>query len=217
MMRYRLVYRLITLLIVLLMPALVAAPAIAAVGDPNGASNRPQPGWSLWLTRSQAAQANFNAGFSNSEYGGLLDFQAACQAAGAGEAANQWVRLTNSVARIGTGRAEYGCWQNGRFAHTYSLSAIVNNQTVNCLTVRAIGSNGLNIRAEPSTRSRILRTVRNGSRLTPSAFPAIIRTNEGRNWVEIQAPLRGWVSDDRPTSAGNLTRCDTVPGALRDR
>lgn len=203
--------------IALLTTVLVSSPAIAAAGDPNGPSNQPQPGWSLWLPRSQAAQAGFNAGFSNSEYGGLLEFEANCRSAGAGEDTHYWVRLTNSVARIGTGRAEYGCWQNGRFVQTYSLTAIVNNQTVNCLMVRVSGSNRLNIRAEPSTRSLILRTVQNGSSVTPSAFPAVIRTSEGRNWVEVQAPVRGWVSDDRPTSAGNLTRCDTVPGALRDR
>jgi Bacterial SH3 domain len=207
MIYHRLCHRLTALSIALLTIALVSSPASAATGDPNGAINRPQPGWSLWLPRSQAAQAGFNAGFSNAEYGGLLEFEGACRSAGVGEAA-YWVRLTNTVNRIGTGRAEYGCWQNGQFVQTYSLTAIVSNQTVNCLTVRAISNSGLNIRAEPSTRSRILRTVRNGSRVTPSAFPAVIQFSEDRNWVEIQSPIKGWVSDDRPTSVGNLTRCD---------
>lgn len=145
---YHLHHRLTALLIALLTTALASSLAIAAAANPNGASNQPQPGWSLWLSRSQAAQANFNTGFSNSEYGGLLDFESACRSTGAGETANQWVRFTNSVARIGTGRAEYGCWQNGQFVQTYSLTAIVSNQTVNCLTVRVSDSNGLNIRTE---------------------------------------------------------------------
>lgn len=201
-------YGLSALSIALLTTALMSVPVQSSADDPNGGSNRPQPGWSLWLLRSQAAQAGFNAGFSNAEYGGLLEFEEACRSAGVEEAAHYWVRLTNTVNRIGTGRAEYGCWQNGRFVQNYSLTAIVSDQTVNCLTVRASGSSGLNIRAEPSTRSRILRTVRNGSRVTPSAFPAVIQVSEGRNWVEIQSPMQGWVSDDRPTSSGNLTRCD---------
>ncbi|NJL23427.1 MAG: hypothetical protein HC895_25615 [Leptolyngbyaceae cyanobacterium SM1_3_5] len=129
----------------------MSAQAIADAGDPNGTNNQPQAGWGLWFPRSQVAGANFDSGFSNSELGGFLDFEAICAEAGAGEPENYWFRLTNSVQRMGTGSVEYGCWQNGRFAYTYSSTAILGDQTVNCLYVRSIGSSGLNIRAEPST------------------------------------------------------------------
>lgn len=208
MIRNRIFQRLTTVSIALLTTSIVSAQAIADAGDPNGVSNRPQPGWGLWFPRSQVAGANFDSGFSNSELGGFMDFEAFCESAGAGADTNYWFRLTNSVYRMGTGNVEYGCWQNGRFVATNSGRAILRDQTVDCLYVRSIGSNGLNIRAEPSSRSRILRTVRNGSRVTPSSYPAIIRESEGRNWVQIQAPVQGWVSDDRPTSQGNLTLCN---------
>jgi hypothetical protein len=182
--------------------------ALANQGDPNGVSNRPQPGWGLWFPRSQTEGANFDSGFSNSELGGFMDFEAFCESAGAGEAANYWFRLTTSIQRMGTGNVEFGCWQNGRFVANNSGRATLRDQTVNCLYVRSNSGNGLNIRVEPSTRSRILRTVRNGSRVTPSDFPANIVEHEGRNWVEIRLPIRGWVSDDRSTSEGNLTLCD---------
>jgi hypothetical protein len=203
------VKRLAAIASVAFLTTLILSPkAIADAGDPNGAGNQPQAGWGLWFPRSQIAGANFASGFSNSELGGFLDFEGICAEAGAGEPTDYWFRLTNSVYRMGTGRVEFGCWQDGRFAYTYSSTAILGDQTVNCLYVRSTDGNGLNVRAEPSTRSRILRTVRNGSRITPSAFPAIIQESEGRNWVEIQSPVRGWVSDDRPTSQGNLTLCD---------
>ncbi|WP_339383611.1 SH3 domain-containing protein [Oculatella sp. LEGE 06141] len=193
----------------LLMGTFVLSPlALADQGDPNGANNLPQPGWGLWFPRSQATGANFDSGFSNSELGGFMDFEAFCESAGAGAETNYWFRLTTSLYRIGTGSVEYGCWQNGRFVTTNSGRAILSGETVDCLYVRALGSNGLNIRAEPSTRSRILRTVRNGSRVTPSAYPAIIQESEGRNWVEIRSPISGWISDDASTSQGNLTMCD---------
>ena len=207
----RLVSTISTSMIGLILGTCIFSPlAIADQGDPNGADNRTEPGWGLWFPRSQVEGAGFDSGFSNSELGGFMDFEAAC--ASATRLPNQeidyWFRLTTSVPRIGTGSVEFGCWQDGRFVNTYRSQAVhSSSDPVTCLYVRSNTGNGLNIRAEPSMRSRVLRTVRNGSRVTPSAFPAIIRENEVRNLVEIRSPIRGWVSDDRPTSQGNLVMC----------
>ncbi|WP_179228293.1 SH3 domain-containing protein [Leptolyngbya ohadii] len=181
--------------------------------DPNGIYNAPQPGWGLWFPRSQIEGANIRSGASNIELGGFLAFENACTQAGAGAESDYWFRVTPSTYSMGTGKVEFGCWQNGKFAQTYSRTAALNDGSVYCLVVGTQVGNGLNIRAEPSTRSRIVGTVRNGSRIEPSSFPAIIRENEGRNWVQIESPVRGWVSDgssSNPNNRGNLTVCDRV-------
>jgi hypothetical protein len=201
----------VSILIDLVSTAWVSSPVLAEADNPNGVARLAEPGWGLWQPRSQVAGAHFDSGFSNLELGGFLDFEASCASKTGlpNDQISYWFRLTTSVYRMGTGRVEYGCWQNGRFLETYSSIAILSNRdSVRCLRVQANRGNGLNIRSQPSTNSRILRTVSNGSRVVPSAFPAIVQEHEGRNWVQIQSPVAGWVSDDRPDSQGNLTLCD---------
>jgi hypothetical protein len=201
----------VSILVNLVLGAWVSSPAMAEASDPNGVDNLAEPGWGLWFPRSQVAGADFDSGFSNSELGGFLDFEANCASAIGlpNDQIDYWFRLTTSVYRMGTGLVEFGCWQNGQFVHTYRSTAILSSErSVTCLSVQSNVGNGLNVRAESSTSSRILRTVRNGSRVRPSSFPAIVQENEGRNWVHIQSPVAGWVSDDRPASNGNLVLCD---------
>jgi hypothetical protein len=201
----------VSLLTSLVLGAWTSSPVMAEAGDPNGAENRAEPGWGLWFPRSQTPGADFDSGFSNSDLGGYLDFEAYCASESGlpDDQINYWFRVSTSVYRMGTGNVETGCWHNGRFLTTRSsLAALSSEAPVTCLSVQSNSGNGLNIRAEPSTNSRILRTVRNGSRVTPSSFPASVVEREGRNWVHIEAPVAGWVSDDRPGSNGNLTLCE---------
>jgi hypothetical protein len=121
----RLVSTISTSMIGLILGTCIFSPlAIADQGDPNGADNRTEPGWGLWFPRSQVEGAGFDSGFSNSELGGFMDFEAAC--ASATRLPNQeidyWFRLTTSVPRIGTGSVEFGCWQDGQFVNTLSQS-----------------------------------------------------------------------------------------------
>ncbi|HEY9621473.1 MAG TPA: SH3 domain-containing protein [Crinalium sp.] len=185
--------------------------ALADAGDPNGVDNRAEPGWGLWFPRSQIAGASFDSGFSNMELGGFLDFEQTCGSLSglSSDQIDYWFRVSTSVYRMGTGMVEFGCWKDGKFLNTYSSQAMFTGASnVDCLTVRPNSSNGLNIRAEPSTRSRIVGTIRSGSRVRTSGSPASIVEAEGRNWVNIRSPIAGWVSDDRPDSDGNLVLCD---------
>ncbi|MGB3636373.1 MAG: hypothetical protein WBA39_02105 [Rivularia sp. (in: cyanobacteria)] len=59
----------------LLLPLAVRAEA----RNPNGIENKPEPGWSLWRRRLRAKEADFDAGFSNLQLGGYLDFEYACK------------------------------------------------------------------------------------------------------------------------------------------
>lgn len=170
-----------------------------------------EPGWTAWQPRSEFAAAQISSGFSNSELGGFLDFEAACQeSAGATGEIDYWFRLSRLVAAIGTGQVEYGCWQAGEFVHTFSNTAIRTDLNgVDCLRVNANASNGLVIRSEPSSRSARLGAVRVGGRVTPSGFPAVILNTEGRDWISISNPREGWVSvGESPAGPINLSLCN---------
>lgn len=185
-------------------------PVQSAKGNPNGSSRKPEPGWTLWRPESQIQSAGFTAGFSNIELGGYLDFENACktEAESAKSKAEYWFRLSNSVERIGTGIAEFGCWMNGRFLVTHTSTAVKSSlENVDCLRVKSPTGNGLVIRAEPSVKARRVGVVANGSRVDPGSFPASIIEVDGRNWVAIRSPKEGWISDDSFTSQGNLTLC----------
>ena len=125
-----------------------------------------------------------------------------------------WFRLNNLVGQIGTGTVEFGCWQNGKLI-TSILNTAVNTQVgdVHCLRVRVPTGEDLRIRAEPGLQGKIIGSVGNGKTVKPDSFPATIVQVNGRNWVAIEAPKRGWISNDRPDRPGNLTFCWTKPRA----
>lgn len=178
--------------------------------NPNGLNAEPERGWSLWKPDSEIEEADFDAGFSNMELGGYLDFQNACETdAGVPKSEIEyWFRLSNSVNRIGTGIVEHGCWVNGRFLHTYSSTAIQSSlENVDCLQVNSLTGTSLIIRSEPNVNSRALGSVRNGRRVRLDSFPANIIEVDGRNWVAIVSPKNGWISDGSPNSEGNLKLC----------
>jgi hypothetical protein len=176
--------------------------------NPNGIDNKPQPGWSLWKPREEAKNADYDAGFSNMELGGYLDFEYACKTQ-AGNQENQlqyWFRLSNSVQRIGTGEVESGCWLNGKFLHTYNIPAIkLSYGSVDCLQVT--NPQGVTIYSEPDNKSKRLAKLSQGKRVNPGSYPASIINKEDSNWIAIETPVKGWVDDGKFVSEGNFKLC----------
>ncbi|MFB2976659.1 hypothetical protein [Microseira sp. BLCC-F43] len=177
--------------------------------NPNGSPPRQEQGWSLWRPNYEIEKAGFDAGFSNMELGGYLDFENACKTnpTVGNSSISYWFRLSNSVERIGTGRVEYSCWANGRRLHTFDSTAIKSGlENVNCLRVNS--PTGLTIRSEPRNNSRGLGRVAQGRTVRPNSFPASIVEADGENWIAITSPRPGWVSDGKPTSQGNFSLCN---------
>jgi len=190
-------------------------PTQAADPNPNGLSQKPEPGWSVWRPKAEIPTTGFSAGFSNMELGGFLDFEHSCaEAIGAPvEETPYWFRLSHSIDQIGTGIAEFGCWKNGKVINTIVNTAVSTKlDNVTCLKVRVPTGEDLRIRAEPSLKAKIIGGVRNGVTVKPDSFPATIIQADNRNWVAILAPQQGWVSNDRPETPGNLTFCKTADG-----
>ncbi|WP_198013427.1 SH3 domain-containing protein [Thalassoporum mexicanum] len=178
--------------------------------SPNGVPPRAEPGWSLWFDDSRRDAADFDAGFSNLELGGYMEFEAICQrdtGLESGEV-DYWFRLDNSLQEIGTGRVEFGCWQNQRFVHRFSSTAVRRSlNIVTCLLVDSPVGNGLVVRSEPGFNSRRLGVVANQTEVEPVGYPALIITANDRDWLKITAPIEGWVSNGSPISKGNLRLC----------
>ena len=190
-------------------------PTQAAETSPNGLNQQPEPGWSLWRPKAEIPTAGFSAGFSNMELGGFLDFEQACSEA-LGTPKDEtpyWFRLSNSIDQIGTGIAEFGCWNKGALINTIANTAVSTKlENVTCLRVRIPTGEDLRIRAEPSLKATIIGVVSNGATVKPDSFPTTIIQSDQRNWVAIQAPRKGWVSNDRLETPGNLTLCEKAEG-----
>jgi len=124
----------------------------------------------LWQPKAEVLSAGFGASFSNTELGGFLDFQHTCaQALGTAPAETPyWFRLSNRVNQIGTGTAEFGCWQAGKFVATIANTAVSNQLgDVTCLRVRVPTGEALRIRAEPGLAAKIIGLVPNGGTVKP--------------------------------------------------
>lgn len=204
--------RLNLLLVPLAVLILGLPPRYALAQSANSPTDLVEPGWTTWRPRSESTAAQFSAGFSNSELGGFMDFEAICQQSTGlpNEEIDYWFRLSRLVGVIGTGQVEYGCWRSGELLHTFSSTAVRNDlDWVNCLKVNANAGNRLVIRADASSKSARIGTVRMGGRVTPSSFPAILRNADGRDWIAISSPGEGWVSvGESPEGPINLTLCN---------
>lgn len=196
------------LTIVLLFPL----PAMAETLDPNRVLSK-SPGWSPWRpwTPREIKKADFDSGFSNTELGGFLDFQNFCQEkAGLPEdKVSYWFRLTDDLMnQIGTGKLEVGCWIQGKFFPGYSATAIRSSfQTVTCLRVNSPHPDGLVVREEPRRTARVKGILPNGTRVNPGSYPALLMEQPDRNWLYIQSPIQGYVSNGKLGDRGNLVRC----------
>jgi hypothetical protein len=178
--------------------------------SPNGSPIRAEPGWSLWFDNSRRAEADFDAGFSNLELGGYMEFEAACQRDTGLKPTEveYWFRLNNSLLEIGTGQVEFGCWRNHRFVHRFTSTAVRRGlDNVTCLLVDSPIGNGLVVRSQPGFNSQRLGVVANYTEVEPVSFPALIISENNRNWLKIAAPIEGWISNGSPISKGNLRLC----------
>lgn len=67
---------------------------------------------------------------------------------------------------------------------------------------------GLVIRSQASANSAQVGGVAYNATITLTTTPATSRKGpDGRNWIEISAPAKGWVSNGFPGSKGNLIYC----------
>ncbi len=67
---------------------------------------------------------------------------------------------------------------------------------------------GLVIRREPTTTSAQVGRLAYLARVTITTIPATVKQADNRDWVEISAPVRGWVSNGLNTeSKSNLAYC----------
>jgi len=189
-------------------------PVTANVGDPNGTNNISQRGWSLWQPWGKLKDSGLDFGLSNMDLGLGLELQNQCF--GEVDTPNTekrkletfWYRVSTDVNTIGSGEIEYGCWLNGSFKSTVTAIAIKISLAENpCYRVNSSAKDGVAIHADASPKSRIVGRVRNGETVKPTDVPVIIRTVENINWIEIEAPIKGWISNGSPNSQGNLTFC----------
>lgn len=165
--------------------------------------------WSTWLPNTAMLQADFDAGFSNTELGGYMDFSAACslQSKQLKTQPSYQFRLSRLVEQIGTGKVEYGCWANDRLLMTFTSTAVRPSLgAVSCLQVKA-PQGQLVIRSEPRLHAARVGVVKNGETVQPTAFPAELVETEGQNWLAIATPAAGWVLADRPDGQSLLGQC----------
>ncbi|MFB2897099.1 SH3 domain-containing protein [Aerosakkonemataceae cyanobacterium BLCC-F50] len=195
---------------------LIALPVNAKPGDPNGAKNQPETGWSLWQRWDKIKTADFEIGLSHIDLGGMMEFENACFGeVGAPDAEKRksqtyWFRVSNDVDRYGIGTVEVGCWQDDKFKLTQSVTALKNGLTfsdVYCRKVRVQKDDGLVIRAEADANSRVVGRVKNGQTVEISKVPPETKIQDGRSWIKVNSPIEGWVSNGMLGSKGNLQFC----------
>ncbi|MGE5658548.1 MAG: SH3 domain-containing protein [Actinomycetota bacterium] len=189
-------------------------PLKAEAGGPNGPNNTPKPGWSLWQRWHQLQDADIEFGLSNLDLGLDRELQIQCfgevdtPKSTQRKSETYWYRVSNDLNKIGTGQIEYGCWMGGRFEATIVNIAIKQSLAENpCFLVNSPSPEGLAIYLEPTTKSRLLRRIRNGETVEPSSVPVIVRTVENHEWIEIDSPVKGWISNGSPNGRGNLRFC----------
>lgn len=208
-------------------------PVKADAGDPNGANNTPEQGWSLWKRWENLRNEKIDFGRSNTELGAGMELEKICF--GEVGTANTdkkklqsyWYRISENVGRIGEGKIEYGCWENGRFKSTIAVNALISSATAQASSTQQSSStqqastagdrcrrvqtplpnDGVAIRSEPNLKATRVGGVGNGDTLTLTTNPPTIKNVEGRNWVEVEAPVRGWVNNGGSNSLGNLKMC----------
>lgn len=189
---------------------ILAIPLIVNANiDPN-LTEPIAPGWSAWRPSSETKQADFAAGFSNLELGSFSDFKSACSRA-LGIASSDppyWFRLNSLIDQIGTGQVEYGCLVDGNITTTLRITAIKESlKNVTCLQINSTNGKDLPVYVEPQKTAKVIRVLRNTSRVNPGSFPAIVVEQDGLNWVAITSPAKGWVLQGDVGSTGNLRLC----------
>lgn len=187
----------------------------AEIGDPNGSTNQPQTGWTLWQRWDKLTDANIDFGFSNMDLGAGLELQQLCFGevdtpnAEKKQQETYWWRLDNDINQIGSGNIQYGCWINGQFKGTNTVTAYNTSLgNVPCLRVNPSVKNGLIIYEDSTTNSRPLGIVKSGQIVQGESFPLIIfTTNDNLNWVAIKSPQAGWILTGKTGINENVSLC----------
>ncbi|WP_260442161.1 SH3 domain-containing protein [Microcystis aeruginosa] len=187
----------------------------AEIGDPNGSTNQPQTGWTLWQRWDKLTDANIDFGFSNMDLGAGLELQQLCFGevdtpnAEKKQQETYWWRLDNDINQIGSGNIQYGCWINGQFKGTNTVTAYNTSLgNVPCLRVNRSVKNGLIIYEDSTTNSRPLGIVKSGQIVQGESFPLIIfTTNDNLNWVAIKSPQEGWILTGKTGINENVSLC----------
>lgn len=187
----------------------------AEIGDPNGSTNQPQTGWTLWQRWDKLTDANIDFGFSNMDLGAGLELQQLCFGevdtpnAEKKQQETHWWRLDNDINQIGSGNIQYGCWINGQFKGTNTVTAYNTSLgNVPCLRVNPSVKNGLIIYEDSTTNSRPLGIVKSGQIVQGESFPLIIfTTNDNLNWVAIKSPQAGWILTGKTGINENVSLC----------
>jgi len=120
-----------------------------------------------------------------------------------------WWRLDNDINQIGSGKIQYGCWINGQFKATNTVTAYNTSLgNIPCLRVNPSVKNGLVIYEDSTTNSRPLGIVKSGQMIKGEFFPLIIfTTNDNLNWVAIKSPQEGWILTGKTGINENVSLC----------
>lgn len=169
--------------------------------------------WGPWLSDEEKAKLPYDAGFSNLELGGYLDFQYACETAAAGRPLVYWSRFNRLWATLGTGTMEIVCGPSpDQPWSSYSATAIRSDlPNPLCVRVQVPGYAVLRIREESSVNSPVVGAIASGTSLTIPYSPASIDEAEGRYWLAIERPRSGWISLGTVTQPDNLALCHGSP------
>ncbi len=219
-------------------------PVKADPMDPNGLNNIPETGWSSWQRWDNMNASDLRFGQSKKDTTALMSLENLCF----GEietpytekkkAENYWYRINAQLINTSAGEIQIGCWENGRFRSTVTLTARrmsrtgempptagasptesasptyttsptaeVSGAEERCRRVQAPLKEGLAIRSQPTTNSAWIGGVGNEETVTLTTNPATIVTVDGRNWVAIESPARGWVTNGKVGDKGNLILC----------
>lgn len=219
-------------------------PVKANPMDPNGLNNIPETGWSSWQRWDNMNASDLRFGLSPKDTTALMSLENLCFGqvetpyTERKKAENYWYRINSQLINTSAGEIQIGCWENGRFRSTVTLTARRMSRTGEmppvaaapqtepvsqtyanspasavaraddrCRRVQTPVKEGLAIRSQPTANAAWMGGVGNGDTVTVSTNPATIVTVDGRNWVEIESPVRGWVTNGKIGDKGNLILC----------
>ncbi len=175
--------------------------------DPNDTEIKPDPGWSLWKPFSHKDKSSFIDKQSNQDVESYKQFESFCtdNAKIPKDKIKYWFRLANIMDRIGTGNVEYGCWFDGRFIFTQSLTATKKGLfNITCLQV--VNRQGLDVYTETFSESKKVGKI-NYNQKVKLNYPATIQQYYEGIWIAIDSPVKGWIFDGKLDSKGNLSFC----------
>jgi hypothetical protein len=218
----------------ILLGGLILSASLSVKADPidqNGLNNIPDTEWSYWQPWVNINASDLRFGLSKNDRTDLMYLENVCF----GEIETPWKEkkktekywyiINSQLINTSTGKIQIGCWENGRFIDTVTITARRISRTgepptttecprkevcgaeQRCRRVQASVKEGLVIRSQPTVNSDRIGGVANGDTVTITTNPATIVTVDGCNWVEIESPVSGWVTNGKVGDKGNLILC----------